>query len=223
MHLIWDRLLPSLTFWRLVYGVFLGLALMYKTELDASLRDVYRTHLLHSAFFQHDSAEPVLVVVTFYAAMAWFNGLEVAFSRGIQRYKVQPDSVPSIRPSLRRVTSPLGVLKAVVYLGPIVAYDVMFPRKVLSLECPGVFEVVFSVLCCLFWYDALFTLLHLVLHSCGEGSLLNRVHGKHHRNPRVQAFDTLELSLVEAVSEVGCSIAALKICQVGAVCVGVVF
>ena len=223
---------------RLGNFVFLGLIYlgwMYRQSLDQKIRAIW-IYLRTSWLFQLESFEPLLVICSFAVFIGAFNLLDlfiiendvpshmsnragpnqadspsvlIRFASRFNHYRIEPELLPSKLVSKKHLFRFSALKKVVLYLTPIVALDIAWPRRVLSVEPPSFLGLVGQVMSALFIYDSLFTICHLWLHK--SKAKFHQIHAKHHRHLRIQAMDTINLSLVEATSEVLFSIFALNI------------
>lgn len=98
-----------------------------------------------------------------------------------------------------------------VYVLPLVAWDILSPRRFRRLAAfgaPTTLKIIRDVAGGLLLYDALFFCGHFIMHKIPF--LYNTVHKKHHTTEEVRACDVVRLSVVEEVLEVGFSIIALN-------------
>jgi sterol desaturase/sphingolipid hydroxylase (fatty acid hydroxylase superfamily) len=102
-----------------------------------------------------------------------------------------------------------------VYCVPLLIWDIVAPRRHRRLApfgAPTTMRILGGISMGLVLYDFLFFCGHLLLHKAPF--LYRTVHAKHHTVSEPRAGDTVRLSLVEEVLEVGFSIIALNILSV---------
>jgi sterol desaturase/sphingolipid hydroxylase (fatty acid hydroxylase superfamily) len=98
-----------------------------------------------------------------------------------------------------------------VYMVPLFIWDKLDPRRhrlIARFGAPTTLQICRDVTLSLLMYDFLFFCGHVLMHKI---PFINRkIHAKHHTTPEVRSGDTVRLSVIEQVLEVGFSIVAIR-------------
>ncbi len=98
------------------------------------------------------------------------------------------------------------------YLGPLIVFDMMFPRRHLLLSShvhgPSVGQVAWDVIAAISIYDVLFFLWHVTSHHVPL--LYDKVHAKHHTHSIVRACEVVRNSPIDVAVDSACSVIALN-------------
>jgi sterol desaturase/sphingolipid hydroxylase (fatty acid hydroxylase superfamily) len=98
-----------------------------------------------------------------------------------------------------------------VYMVPLYIWDKLDPRRhrlIARFGAPTTLQICRDVTLSLLMYDLLFFCGHVIMHKI---PFINRkIHSKHHTTSEVRSGDTVRLSVIEQVMEVGFSIVAIR-------------
>ena len=187
---------------RAAVAVVVALHLRDPSAGDAAVARLWE-FALGNRVFRLDSFEPLLVVVAFQAYMVVFWSLNrVQRATGVlSRFKLDKRNSAD--------QDPRHYLAGLVYLLPIVAFDVVAPRRAAILDAapaaPSLVGLVGQVVAALAAYDLFFFFGHYAMHRWAYG-----IHAKHHKAAVIEAHDTYRLSVAEGIVDVSFSIAALN-------------
>jgi len=199
-------------------AVGLVAAWLWKAEIDGAIADVWEV-LRYSTFFKHDSFEPIIATLAFFPPLMMFYLLDMHSTtpsgEWLKRFRVRKSDDMSAWKTLSwdelkadPTRSRVPVL--VGYLLPLLAFDILYPRRQLPVEAPGLGRLIGEVSLLLVIYDALFYAVHRTLHSVP--TLYKTVHKKHHTNTlSTRANDAVRLTFLEEALDVGCSIVGVNL------------
>ena len=184
-------------------------------QLDACVADFW-AWARETRLMKWDTFEPALVMTVFTIFLLSWQAIDLgrwgshAWSA---RYRLQPGGPEGKTHAehSRKIwkAEGYGAQEFLLYLVPLLAFDWLYPRRVLPTQAPTVAGMAAEVLGTLVLYDALFTASHTVMH--GVPWLFKRVHAKHHLHKHVRAREIFRLSAPEEVADTGCSILALTL------------
>eukprot|EP00052_Salpingoeca_macrocollata_P032649 m.6167 g.6167 ORF g.6167 m.6167 type:complete len:285 (-) comp4003_c0_seq2:49-903(-) len=161
-------------------------------------------------WFQHDSFEPILSTLWFFPCLAlWFTC--DLYLPSLHKYRLQPHRTDTshwkvvANPASGRSHMPTLFF----YLAPLVAFDLVFPRRQLPVLAPTAPTLLLEIVAMLLVYDLLFFVCHWSMHHLP--GVYPRVHAKHHEKTVTRANDAVRLTLVEEFFDVGCSVVAVNV------------
>eukprot|EP00892_Ulva_mutabilis_P008331 jgi/Ulvmu1/5870/UM025_0132.1 len=157
-----------------------------------------------SAFFQHDTWEPGLVVLVWPLFTGFWYIVDTCIPQA-RRFRIQ-DKHDTSHWKFEGFGRKQEVL---LYILPLALFDVVYPRRDLPVLPPSFARLVADVFLSLFFYDLFFTAIHYSSHKVPW--LYRHMHGKHHTHRVQRASEALRLSAGDQVLDVGCSIAALNL------------
>mmetsp|Transcript_7918 Transcript_7918/g.23862 ORF Transcript_7918/g.23862 Transcript_7918/m.23862 type:complete len:290 (+) Transcript_7918:1403-2272(+) len=161
-----------------------------------------------SAWVRHETFEPTLVVAVFALSIGLFFLLDVPLKRLTSAWRAPICASDDMR-AWRWEGGQRLTRETAIYVLPLLAYDRVFPRRVLPAEAPGAARLAAEVLLALVLYDLFFTAGHVACHRLPR--LYRATHAKHHREAAVRAVETICLTPWEEALDVGCSILALNV------------
>jgi sterol desaturase/sphingolipid hydroxylase (fatty acid hydroxylase superfamily) len=198
----------QVTLCRCVALALVVVAYAQRARLDAAVERVWAAMEQHW-FVRMDSFEPVMVGVFFAATFAFYRLLDQHGSpRRLQRYKLHATRFADLA-GWTANDGEFLFTTMLWYIGPLLFFDMLFPRRVLPLLAPSAARLCGEVVAMLLVYDVLFSLTHFAMHA--QPWLYRQVHAKHHRTRTVHAVETFSLSFVELWVDTGCSIAAVNL------------
>jgi len=103
-----------------------------------------------------------------------------------------------------------SVKALVAYLGPLLVFDYIVPRRRLPAECPGFFALLGKVCQTIFVYDFIFFFIHLAMHRLRILAVLG--HQKHHETAVLASVEVINHSFIDGSLQVAANIVALKLC-----------
>ena len=190
-------------------------ACAYAERLDASLANFW-SWARETRVMRWDTFEPALVLTAFTVFLLGWGAVDLGLfgtRSWTTKYRLQPQGPPgkTHEEHSRRIWTPEGhgVQEFALYLLPLVAFDVAYPRRVLPEAVPSTAGVFVEVFACLLLYDALFAVTHRLMHALPW--LHARVHAKHHLHRHVRAREIFRLSAIEEVVDTACSVAAVNV------------
>ncbi len=167
--------------------------------MDSVTSMIYE-NMLASAFFRHDSAEPIIAVVSFIIwILCWYVYDVFSNSTKVKLWR---------EPKRQDRNGFFSVL--FTYLLPILVFDQLFPRrhKLLTEIPPSFFRLISEIWLGLFIYDTGFYICHRLIH---HPSFYKQIHSIHHKYLPTTARETFRLSLSEVWIDSGISIIALNL------------
>eukprot|EP00164_Ancoracysta_twista_P024117 GFYU01045517.1.p1 GENE.GFYU01045517.1~~GFYU01045517.1.p1 ORF type:complete len:309 (+),score=90.72 GFYU01045517.1:150-1076(+) len=172
---------------------------IHSTYVDTQFHRFYLS-IRDSWWFRHDSLEPVAVIICFGLYSLFWDALDKNWEY-FKDYKI-------VKKEPTTALHKDKILAPIFYLGPIILYDIMRPRKVISDVGPSFGSFVANIVGALVMFDFMFFFYHLSLHKV---RWMYKYHVKHHMNPVLHSLDTYRLSLFESSCEVGISILTLNL------------
>jgi sterol desaturase/sphingolipid hydroxylase (fatty acid hydroxylase superfamily) len=167
---------------------------------------------------RHDSFELLVVAVAFAFSLALFYVVDFHVP-ALRRYRIDGGGAEAAELDAWRpkATLPGGVRvprtavqEVVLYMAPLLAFDALFPRRVLPEAAPGGALLALQVALSLALYDLLFFVCHRAMHAVPGA--YRWLHAKHHRVRALRACETITLTPYEEAADVACSIVALNVC-----------
>jgi sterol desaturase/sphingolipid hydroxylase (fatty acid hydroxylase superfamily) len=160
--------------------------------------------MYHSPIFKHDSFEPVLSSTMFLVYITGWMLVDF-YIPSLQRFRIQAASDNRAWKGREEA----AYKEAAWYLLPLLVIDYFFPRRQLPSDAPTIGRIATEVVLGLVLYDAFFFLGHFCLHK--SKYLMQKVHGKHHKNYSVRAPDAIHHTFIDGTWDVLCSVIALNV------------
>lgn len=96
-----------------------------------------------------------------------------------------------------------------MYLGVLLLFDVVYPRRKLTEAGPGtLWDVLLGIMLAVFTYDLFFFPLHVCMHRVG---FLRRLHVEHHTTKALYSTEVLRHSLLDGSLQVATNVAVLNL------------
>lgn len=126
----------ALLFWRAVYCALLFLWVANRARVDYILERTWEATRV-TWWFKHDSFEPVIATLSFGSWILMFRIVDLCCPY-LHRWRIDPNPVKPVKQGpLEFVLRPgIGYCAAAFYLLPILAFDQLYPRRVLTEHCP---------------------------------------------------------------------------------------
>uniref|UniRef100_A0A0G4I189 Fatty acid hydroxylase domain-containing protein n=1 Tax=Chromera velia CCMP2878 TaxID=1169474 RepID=A0A0G4I189_9ALVE len=191
---------------RLVVLVVLVTCFLHRQRLD-DLLDSFWGSLRRQPWIKHDSCEPLFSTVVFFFWVNLFRFFDL-YCPFLWRFRYNQRDDPVKEGFLIKTQDPHGVLAVVGYIVPLLAFDVLFPRRRLPERGPSFFGLLGSVAASLWLYDLLFFFVHLGFHKI---PLFQGIHRRHHQEGRMKASEVVRLSFLDGALQVGANILALNL------------
>ncbi|CEM18011.1 unnamed protein product [Vitrella brassicaformis CCMP3155] len=192
-----------------VVVVLLGLAYwLYRSPIDERIDRLWQGMRL-TWFVRFDTCEPIVAA---YAFIVWVNMFRFfdAFCPFLQRFRII-QTVPS-RVERLWVNGEVGhgTFSYFAFLVPMLVFDYFHPRRVLPAWTPTLGQLVGQVALSVLVYDCLFYGIHTLYHRWPAVASL---HAKHHSMKPLAGSDVVRVSVIDGLSQVLCSAAAVNICR----------
>jgi sterol desaturase/sphingolipid hydroxylase (fatty acid hydroxylase superfamily) len=100
---------------------------------------------------------------------------------------------------------------AAAYLLPIIVFDVLFPRRVLTTRAIGCFELLGTLCSTILVYDFVFFFVHVALHKLEAFRFIG--HSVHHSKTPLSSVQVIRHSFIDGSLQVFANILALKLCR----------
>jgi sterol desaturase/sphingolipid hydroxylase (fatty acid hydroxylase superfamily) len=190
--------MKTTTFCRLGLGLLAVIHYNYPAICDGFIADFYEI-CLNSAFFRHDSCEPIVAVLGF---IVWILGWYF--------YDKSMGANGAIWSEPRRQDRNGFFSVLFTYLLPIMIFDALVPRRQLVLIStpPSFSRLIWEISAGIFLYDAGFYICHRMIH---HPKYYKSLHAIHHRFLPTTARETFRLSLTEVWIDSAISILALNL------------
>ncbi|GAB5360036.1 hypothetical protein AAMO2058_000593000 [Amorphochlora amoebiformis] len=185
-------------------------ALIYRSSFDFLLTNTWQW-VRETRLLKWDTCEPFLAFIVFKSSFFLYDAFEAAYPN--YYYWLIPEAKGthirhkrSVLYSIVYIT-PESLATFIYYYGPIVAFDLIFPRRVLPETIPGFWAIIGEITAMLVTYDFVFFWCHYMMHK--HRGLYRLFHAKHHeagvKYPLI-SWGTVALSFGQTWTNLFCSI-----------------
>jgi methylsterol monooxygenase len=173
-------------------------------EIDLNIERVWQWYFLPSAAFSHDSFEVIFASFCFAINISvWYILDTKCSSDWLHSFRLRTSKdMKAWRNDNRLKNETL-----LYYVGPFLAFDLIFPRRTLPDAAPSLRLLALEVAGALFFYDIYFYFGHRLIHKI---KWLCQFHMRHHSMKVIRAGDSVRHSVIDGAFDVACSVAALN-------------